>query len=82
MLPDRQAPFCHYFWYQSKPISFIVDRNLQAENYQDYLQCFKYGMPPHGGFAIGLERLTAQLAGLSNVKLASLFPRDINRLSP
>jgi nondiscriminating aspartyl-tRNA synthetase len=39
-------------------------------------------MPPHGGFAIGLERFVVQLLGLPNVRLASLFPRDINRLAP
>lgn len=47
-----------------------------------YLQAFKYGMPPHGGFAMGLERLTEKLIGLNNVKEATLFPRDINRLAP
>jgi nondiscriminating aspartyl-tRNA synthetase len=47
-----------------------------------YLQAFKYGMPPHGGFAMGLERLTQKLLGLNNVKEATLFPRDINRLAP
>jgi nondiscriminating aspartyl-tRNA synthetase len=47
-----------------------------------YLDAFKYGMPPHGGFGMGLERLTQKLLGLQNVKEASLFPRDINRLAP
>ncbi len=47
-----------------------------------YLQAFKYGMPPHGGFAMGLERLTEKMVGLANVKEASLFPRDMNRLAP
>ena len=47
-----------------------------------YLQAFKYGMPPHGGFAMGLERLTEKIVGLNNVKEATLFPRDINRLAP
>ncbi len=47
-----------------------------------YLQAFRYGMPPHGGFAMGLERLTEKLIGLANVKEATLFPRDMNRLSP
>ncbi|OGY79596.1 MAG: aspartate--tRNA(Asn) ligase [Candidatus Kerfeldbacteria bacterium RIFCSPHIGHO2_02_FULL_42_14] len=45
-----------------------------------YLQAFQYGMPPEGGLAIGLERLTAQLLGLENVKEATLFPRDQNRI--
>jgi nondiscriminating aspartyl-tRNA synthetase len=47
-----------------------------------YLQAFQYGLPPHGGFGLGLERLTQQIIGLNNVKEATLFPRDINRLAP
>ncbi len=47
-----------------------------------FLQAFKYGMPPHGGFGMGLERLVEKLVGLNNVKEATLFPRDINRLAP
>jgi nondiscriminating aspartyl-tRNA synthetase len=47
-----------------------------------YLEAFKYGMPPEGGFAIGSERLLMQLIGAANVKLTALFPRDINRLAP
>jgi nondiscriminating aspartyl-tRNA synthetase len=57
-------------------------RGLNPESFEDYLQCFKYGMPPHGGFAIGLERLTKQLLGLASVKQTALFPRDLNRLTP
>lgn len=63
-------------------VKSMEERGLNSIDYADYLQCFAYAMPPHGGFAIGLERLTAQLAALPSVKLASLFPRDINRLSP
>lgn len=47
-----------------------------------FLQAFKYGMPPHGGFGLGLERLTQKIIGLRNVKEATLFPRDTNRLAP
>lgn len=47
-----------------------------------YLQAFQYGMPPHGGFAMGLERLTEKIVGLNNVKEATLFPRDMQRLYP
>lgn len=50
--------------------------------FKHYLMAFKYGLPPHGGFGLGLERLTQKIIGLSNVKEASLFPRDINRLTP
>lgn len=46
------------------------------------LTAMKYGMPPHGGFGMGLERVTQKLIGFNNVKEASLFPRDINRLAP
>ncbi|MFT5194726.1 MAG: nondiscriminating aspartyl-tRNA synthetase [Cellvibrionaceae bacterium] len=56
--------------------------NLPSEPFKHYLDAFKFGMPPHGGFAIGLERLIMQLCGLSNVKLATLFPRDMKRLVP
>ncbi|HBD96137.1 MAG: aspartate--tRNA(Asn) ligase [Spirochaetes bacterium GWF1_31_7] len=55
---------------------------LNTELFDSYLQSFRYGMPPHGGLGLGLERLTALICGLSNVKEASLFPRDINRLEP
>lgn len=47
-----------------------------------YLQAFQYGLPPHGGFGMGLERLTQKIIGLANIKEATLFPRDINRLGP
>ncbi|MDR0409383.1 MAG: aspartate--tRNA(Asn) ligase [Spirochaetaceae bacterium] len=55
---------------------------IKPEGMEDYLSIFKYGCPPHGGFAIGLERLTAKIFGLSNVKEASLFPRDRKRVTP
>ena len=48
----------------------------------DYLNTFKYGMPPHGGLGIGLERTTMQLLGEENVREVSLFPRDMSRLVP
>lgn len=54
----------------------------EAEGFRYYLSAFKYGMPPHGGFGMGLERLTQKIIGLNNIKEATLFPRDINRLSP
>lgn len=52
----------------------------KRENFSFYLQAFRYGMPPEGGCATGLERLTQKLCGLENVKLATLFPRDMNRI--
>ncbi len=50
--------------------------------FETYFETFKYGMPPHGGFAIGLERFIMQLLGLENIRLATLFPRDLTRLAP
>jgi len=50
--------------------------------FKPLLSAMKYGMPPHGGFGLGLERLTQKIIGLANIKEASLFPRDINRLAP
>jgi nondiscriminating aspartyl-tRNA synthetase len=47
-----------------------------------YLEAFRFGMPPHGGFAIGLERWTARVVGVPNVRQVTMFPRDINRLTP
>lgn len=55
-------------------------KNLKPENFGFYLQIFKSGMPPHGGWGMGLERLTAKFCGVANVKEATLFPRDINRI--
>jgi nondiscriminating aspartyl-tRNA synthetase len=55
---------------------------LDPEGLSDYLSIFRYGCPPHGGFAIGLERLTQKILGLSNVKEATLFPRDRKRVRP
>jgi nondiscriminating aspartyl-tRNA synthetase len=53
---------------------------LDPAKFSYYLEAFQYGMPPEGGLAIGLERLTAKLLGIENVKAATLFPRDLNRI--
>jgi len=63
-------------------IQSMLKKGLNPEHYTAYIETFKYGAPPHGGLAIGLERLTAQLLGFSNVRRTSLFPRDCNRLTP
>jgi nondiscriminating aspartyl-tRNA synthetase len=55
---------------------------LPIEPFESYLEAFRYGMPPHGGFAIGLERLLMQLTGVPNIRLATTFPRDLARLTP
>ncbi|MEU4691070.1 aspartate--tRNA(Asn) ligase [Actinoplanes sp. NPDC023714] len=52
------------------------------EPYRGYLDGFRYGMPPHGGWAIGLERLVARLVGAVNVREVTAFPRDLQRLAP
>ena len=61
-------------------IERIKLKNLDPEKFGFYLQAFKYGIPPHGGWGMGLERLTQKYCGLDNVKEATLFPRDINRI--
>jgi nondiscriminating aspartyl-tRNA synthetase len=53
-----------------------------TEPYAGYLEGFRYGMPPHGGFAIGLERFVARLTGAANVREVTAFPRDLHRLTP
>jgi nondiscriminating aspartyl-tRNA synthetase len=60
----------------------IRSLGLNPDDFEHYLDVFRYGMPPHGGLAIGLERLTAQFLGLPNIRLASLFPRDKTRVTP
>jgi nondiscriminating aspartyl-tRNA synthetase len=60
----------------------IAHGSPEHPGFKYYLQAFQYGLPPHGGFGMGLERLTEKIVGLNNVKEASLFPRDINRLTP
>jgi nondiscriminating aspartyl-tRNA synthetase len=63
-------------------VSALEVRGLDPAAFATYLDTFRYGMPPHGGFAIGLERFTAQALELGNVREATLFPRDRNRLTP
>ena len=58
----------------------IKDRGMDPEKFSYYLQAFKYGMPPHGGSSTGLERFTARMLELPNVKEATAFPRDMNRI--
>lgn len=58
----------------------MKDRGVDPQNFEMYLQAFKYGMPPEGGFSFGLERITMHLLNLSNIREASLFPRDMERV--
>lgn len=60
----------------------IRARGMSEEGMEQYLNTFKYGMPPHGGLGIGLERLTMKLVGEDNVRETTLFPRDLSRLEP
>ncbi|MEZ4864003.1 MAG: aspartate--tRNA(Asn) ligase [Caldilineaceae bacterium] len=63
-------------------LAALAERKLAPEPFASYLETFRYGMPPHGGFAIGLERLLMQLTGAANLRETTLFPRDLNRLAP
>ncbi len=60
----------------------LQKRGMSAEGMEQYLDTFKYGMPPHGGLGIGLERLTMKLIGEDNIRETTLFPRDLSRLEP
>ena len=60
----------------------LAARGESAAPYASYLDAFRHGMPPHGGFAIGLERFVARLAGVANVREVTAFPRDLHRLTP
>lgn len=63
-------------------IKKMEERGMDTEAFHDYLKMHKYGMPPHGGLGLGLERFTAMLLGFFNIRSATLFPRDINRVTP
>jgi nondiscriminating aspartyl-tRNA synthetase len=63
-------------------LDVMRERGMNPAAFEGYLSAFRHGMPPHGGFAIGLERFTARLMGKANVREATLFPRDLNRLTP
>jgi nondiscriminating aspartyl-tRNA synthetase len=63
-------------------VEALAVRGLDQEPFEGYLDAFRYGMPPHGGFALGLERFVARLVGAANIREATLFPRDRGRLTP
>ncbi len=63
-------------------LAALEQRGESPEAYRSYLDVFAHGMPPHGGFAIGLERWTARLLGVANIRQTTLFPRDLHRLTP
>lgn len=61
-------------------VKSMISKGLKPDDFKFYLEAFKYGMPPEGGLGLGLERLTARLLNIDNVKYATLFPRDLNRI--
>ncbi len=63
-------------------VAALAGRGQPVEPLAGYLAAFRHGMPPHGGFGLGLERFVARLLGLPNVRLATAFPRDRYRLTP
>ncbi len=60
----------------------LITRGIESLAFEEHLKVFDMGMPPHGGLAIGLERLTTKIMNLSNVRQVTLFPRDRYHLSP
>ena len=60
----------------------LAERGHDPAPYASYVETFRNGIPPHGGFAIGLERWVSRLVGAANIREVTLFPRDLNRLSP
>jgi nondiscriminating aspartyl-tRNA synthetase len=63
-------------------LAALAARGLATEPFAGYLEAFAFGLPPHGGCALGLERWVARLVGAANVRETALFPRDMNRLTP
>ena len=60
----------------------MLRRGMDTDAFRFREETFRNGMPPHGGFASGMERITACFLGIANVKECSMFPRDINRVAP
>lgn len=63
-------------------VASMLSRRIDPSGFEGYLEAFRYGMPPEGGFAIGYERLLARIVGAENIRETTLFPRDVNRLTP
>lgn len=66
----------------NEQVAKMKARGMNPDDFESYLMAHKYGMPPHGGLGLGLERITMHLLGFKNVRYASMFPRDINRVTP
>jgi aspartyl-tRNA synthetase len=63
-------------------VKMLKEKGLNPKNFEDIIKFFRWGMPPHAGWAIGVDRLTMVICGLNNVREAVLFPRDLKRLNP
>jgi nondiscriminating aspartyl-tRNA synthetase len=63
-------------------IENMKKKKLNPDDFKSYLEIFRYGMPPHGGWGLGSERILQKILGLKSVKEAILFPRDVKRLTP
>ena len=66
----------------NEQVAKMIKCGMDPEQFETYLMLHKYGAPPHGGLGIGLERLTMHLLGAKNVRETTMFPRDINRVTP
>lgn len=66
----------------NEQVSKMKEMGMDPDDFKSYLSIHKYGMPPHGGLGIGLERFVMKLLDLQNVREASMFPRDVHRLEP
>jgi len=60
----------------------LKEKGLNPENFKSYIDSFRFGAPPHGGFGLGLERLTMLILNIANIREVTLFPRDKERLTP
>ena len=63
-------------------VAKMKERGMDIDDFEDYLTMHKYGMPPHGGMGLGLERIVQNILGLDNIKKATAFPRDRDRIRP
>ena len=66
----------------AEQVAKMQKRGMDIDQFEDYLTMHKYGMPPHGGMGLGLERIVENILGLDNIKRATAFPRDRDRLRP
>ena len=62
--------------------SRLKEQNLDPKNFEDHLKAFDWGMPPHSGWGLGLDRLLAIITGVDNIREVVLYPRDPERLKP